>query len=553
MSSIGRRTGASGVARPGAKVVGRERARGSFAIRATAAILATGLAACGVAKPAPGTGGGGQPGATGAAGGQGGGMAAGGGGATNAGGAGGAAGASGAAGAAGAGIIQQQFPAYADRLPAPPPENAPMGADLIAQQTLGKILFWDEQLSSDDTMACGTCHRASAGGSDPRAITASATAANPAGGVNVLSIGSRNPGADMVFGTADDVHGAQGIRSCTVSGAVAGGAPQYVVDPVFGTGPQVTRRKPPTYIDAIIAQGSGLFWDGRASSTFVDPQTGATAIAYGGGLESQALGPPLGTAEMSCVYPDNPGGTRTWTDVIAKLTAATPLALATRLPSDLQQAIAAHPSYPALFAYAFHTPDITAQRIAFAIATHERRLVSDQTPWDLYNAGDKSALTPAEERGYALFLGKANCRICHSPPLFTDALFHDLGFFDSDFDPGVGGLPGQPPSSKGKIKTPTLRDAGLREAGGLFHTGFAPQFPPAVSTTDTTATLDVVVRAYNEAPMNDDVPRDLNISKLNLTPAEVSDLVDFLRNGLTDPRVKNELPPFDRPLLHSEL
>ena len=31
---------------------------------------------------------------------------------------------------------------------------------------LGKALFWDEQLSSDNTMACGTCHRPAAGGSD---------------------------------------------------------------------------------------------------------------------------------------------------------------------------------------------------------------------------------------------------------------------------------------------------------------------------------------------------------------------------------------------------
>jgi hypothetical protein len=33
---------------------------------------------------------------------------------------------------------------------------------------LGKILFWDEQLSSDDTVACGTCHLTEIGGSDPR-------------------------------------------------------------------------------------------------------------------------------------------------------------------------------------------------------------------------------------------------------------------------------------------------------------------------------------------------------------------------------------------------
>ncbi len=29
---------------------------------------------------------------------------------------------------------------------------------LSMKRVLGKILFWDEQLSSDDTVACGTCH-----------------------------------------------------------------------------------------------------------------------------------------------------------------------------------------------------------------------------------------------------------------------------------------------------------------------------------------------------------------------------------------------------------
>jgi hypothetical protein len=39
---------------------------------------------------------------------------------------------------------------------------------------------------------------------------------------------------------------------------------------------------------------------------------------------------------------------------------------------------------------------------------------------------------------------------------------------------------------------------------------------------------------------------------LNLTTTEQADLVDFLRNGLTDPRVQAEQFPFDRPKLGSE-
>ena len=36
------------------------------------------------------------------------------------------------------------------------------------KRVLGKILFWDEQLSNTNTVACGTCHIPSTGGTDPR-------------------------------------------------------------------------------------------------------------------------------------------------------------------------------------------------------------------------------------------------------------------------------------------------------------------------------------------------------------------------------------------------
>jgi hypothetical protein len=32
----------------------------------------------------------------------------------------------------------------------------------------------------------------------------------------------------------------------------------------------------------------------------------------------------------------------------------------------------------------------------------------------------------------------------------------------------------------------------------------------------------------------------------------MADIIEFLRNGLTDPRVKDETPPFDRPHLSTE-
>ncbi len=99
--------------------------------------------------------------------------------------------------------------------PPPPPPfpqvQAPAGnAITTAKALLGKALFWDEQLSSTRTTACGTCHIPSAGGSDPRAL-----------------IGlTDHPGLDGVFGTDDDVTGSVGVIQSGADG-------RYVSEPDF--------------------------------------------------------------------------------------------------------------------------------------------------------------------------------------------------------------------------------------------------------------------------------------------------------------------------------
>jgi hypothetical protein len=134
----------------------------------------------------------------------------------------------------------------------PPP--VPTGNSVTAAKaSLGKALFWDEQLSSTLTVSCGTCHRPSEGGSDPR------TAANNAR--------SRNPGFDNVFNTPDDVFGSPGVPQNNLDGT-------YSPSISFGFDEQVTPRKTPSYLNAGLAS-RGLFWDGRASNTFRDPLTSA--------------------------------------------------------------------------------------------------------------------------------------------------------------------------------------------------------------------------------------------------------------------------------------
>ena len=97
----------------------------------------------------------------------------------------------------------------------------------------------------------------------------------------------------------------------------------------------------------------------------------------------------------------------------------------------------------------------------------------------------------------------------------------------------------------GAFKVPILRNVGL--TGPYFHNG-------------SRSTLEQVVEFYNRGgdrrgPNGNDTtgfganPSNLDpdISPKGMTPAELTDLVAFLRNGLTDPRVAWERAPFDHP------
>lgn len=291
----------------------------------------------------------------------------------------------------------------------PPPLNplgdasAPTENPITEQKrVLGKILFWDEQLSSDNTVACGTCHRPATGGADPRLKT--------------------HPGFDEIHGTADDIIGSAGIRALDQNG-------QQINDPLFGHDPQVTSRAAPSFFTSMFTDSN--FWDGRATDEFTDPlDDQVTVIAQGGALESQAVGPILSSVEMAQTG-------RSWEDVVNKLEQVTPLSLATQIPADMQDVLAGGASYSELFAAAFSNSAITPSRIAMAIATYERTLVPNETPWDAFIAGDNN--------------------------------FHNIGLRPASEDLGQFEVTGQNPD-RGRFKTPSLRNVGSKTA--LMHLGW---------------------------------------------------------------------------------
>jgi cytochrome c peroxidase len=385
------------------------------------------------------------------------------------------------------------------RSPLPPVPVPPENPITEPKRILGKILFWDEQLSSDDTVACGTCHRPGRGGADPR------KGIHPA----------RDPGS------IDDVVGSPGIRRLN-----ADGAPQ--TDPIFGEDPQVTARASLNFFAGIWS--SEAFWDGRAASEFRDPLTGKITIANGGALESQALAALSNDAEMA-------KHGRRWDELSGKLVHSRPLGLASNLPADVAEAIERSPSYGELFAAAFGDASITPVRIAFAIATYERTLVADQTDWDLFMSGDQDAMTQTERLGWEAFQS-FRCVNCHEPPLFTNNDYLNIGLRRVELDRGRELISGDPEDA-GDFKVPSLRNAALKPR--FMHTGEFPTLAAAVAFYRTSPAL----------PGRDNIP-GAGLYAFNMSQLDQADLVEFIRGALVDPRVAAETFPFDRPTLRSE-
>jgi hypothetical protein len=283
-----------------------------------------------------------------------------------------------------------------------------------------------------------------------------------------------------------------------------------------------------------------LFWDGRADNQFVDPETGAVVIPIAGALESQAIGPILSPVEMGVQG-------RTWQDVRSKLQAVTPLALASNLPPDVVAALQQNPGYPALFAAAFGTPWISASRIAMAIASYERTLIPDDTPWDRYMNGQISAMTPNEINGWIAFQNQGRCAACHWDPLFSDDAYHNLGVRWPSEDVGRGLISGNE-VDVAAFKTPSLRNAGLRPR--LFHNGSSPALGDPAQWTDPASTLNVYFNGHGVDHSNLD-PALVPLVQLAVPISDVALAQEFVRTALTDPRVALALPPFDHPTLRS--
>jgi cytochrome c peroxidase len=118
---------------------------------------------------------------------------------------------------------------------------------------------------------------------------------------------------------------------------------------------------------------------------------------------------------------------------------------------------------------------------------------------NIYGELDKAKAGESELRGEALFIGKARCAVCHTPPYYTDNNMHNLmaeRFYKQEV------VNGMMMAHDGPIKTFPLR--GIKDSPPYLHDGRC-------------LTLEDTVEYFNL------------IQQLHLTLQEKKDLVAFLR------------------------
>ncbi|MEM1246935.1 MAG: MbnH family di-heme enzyme [Acidobacteriota bacterium] len=226
-----------------------------------------------------------------------------------------------------------------------------------------------------------------------------------------------------------------------------------------------------------------------------------------------------------------------------------PFELALESPQQLVERLAARPELIDLFERAF--PDeadpLTIFNVTRALAAFQRSLISADSPYDRYLAGEPSALSASQQRGLRLFQSeRLECFHCHGGFNFSDSLdhsgmptahspFHNTGLYDLA---DGGGYPQRDRGlfeitlderDRGAFKAPTLRN--VEVTAPYMHDG-------------SMATLDEVLDHYEQGGRRiDDGPyagdgsgnphKSDFVSGFVLTEQEREDLLAFLR-GLTD-------------------
>ena len=256
-----------------------------------------------------------------------------------------------------------------------------------------------------------------------------------------------------------------------------------------------------------------MFWDMRKKS-----------------LESQALEPLKSLEEMrENTYPEG----EALASVVKKLQA--------------------NAEYQSLFAGAFGSEQpVTAENLGRAIAAFMRSLLANNSPFDRYMRGDRSAMTEKQVRGMQRF-EEIGCIRCHNGPMFSDYKLHVMGVPDNPALPASDGGAQKPPcpaspqeprtaASRAACDSYAFRTASLRNL----------QFTFPYQHNGTSRTLSAVVGFYESTIAGES--RNPNVSYKELDPLlrelknvdeEDVDLIEFLyalSDGSFDRTIPERVP-----------
>ena len=376
--------------------------------------------------------------------------------------------------------------------PIPYPVNNMYNPDRVE---LGRLLFFDPILGGEKDVACGTCHLPKFGMADGRRLAAGTS--------------GHGFGPDRVLGFS------------AVSGDTIIEEPRHTMT-VFNTAFNKDESGEPS------TKGF-MLWDGKDR-----------------GLEAQALRAIIVRVELrGDAYP-------------REMAVDSVLARLRSIPDYVELFNRAFPAeadsvarqIPRMACQWDTTPlqsVITRSTLGRAIAAFERELVTDNSPYDRYVAGDDNAITESQKRGLEVFFEKGNCASCHSGPEFSEGRFRVQGIEQ------IG--PGQPLASTNTgTPRPSGRDrgrfvtSGNREDLFAFRTVSLRQVAktPPYMHDGALSTLEEVIEFYDRGGGDEesiDPERiDSNLFSLGLTDREKDDLLHFLE-ALTDETIQVKLPP----------
>ncbi len=229
-------------------------------------------------------------------------------------------------------------------------------------------------------------------------------------------------------------------------------------------------RNAPTIINS--AYLKSLFWDGRASS-----------------LEEQCKGPIGNPLEMTLIH-DAHEAHRNCDERVQKIV-----------------------GYRNRFKEVFGCDSCSFDYVAKAISTFERTILSGNSPYDRYAAGDKQAMAPEQIEGLHLFT-KKGCVNCHHGPNFSDGRYANVGVSMDKPNPDLGRyLITKNAKDWGAFKVPQLRE--VANTYPYMHDG-------------SLKTLEEVIDYYDKGGT---ASRNLHplIHPLHLSDQEKKALVSFLK------------------------